>query len=90
MTIPENAPTPILVLLGQILERGGRFLSRPKLEINNLQLWSTQVRVQLAKIYGKESKKLTYFLPVPRNLAPQEIQDEMKTRFAHFQRLFLH
>ncbi|MRR55057.1 MAG: hypothetical protein EG822_11180 [Deltaproteobacteria bacterium] len=83
----ENGPTSILELLHQILERGGRFSSRPNLEIGNLQLWSTQVRAQLAKIYGKESKQLAHFQTVPRSLTPQEIQDEMQMRLSHLQRL---
>lgn len=87
MTTPENVPKPILELLDPILERGEKFSSRPKLENGALQIWSTQVRAQLAKIYGKEAKQLAHFLPVPRSLTPQEIQDEMKKRLAHLQRL---
>jgi predicted nucleotide-binding protein len=86
MTTTENTPKPFLEILDPILERGCKFSSRPNLEYGALQLWSTQVRAQMAKIYGKDSKHLAHFLPIQRNLTQQEINDEMKKRLAHLHR----
>ncbi len=87
MTTPEDAPTPIMKSLDLILEQGAKFAARPELEYGAFQLWSTRIRIQLAKIYGKESKQLAHFPSIPKTLKPQQIQDEMQKRFAHLQRL---
>lgn len=87
MTTLENTPKSILELLDPVLERGAKFSSRPDLEYGALQLWSVQVRTQLSKIYGKDSKQLTHFLPIPKSLKPPQIQEEMGKRLAHLQRL---
>lgn len=87
MTTPETSPTPVLKLLVLTLERGAKFAGRPLLDLGTVQLWCTQVRGQLAKIYGKDSKQLAHFLPIPRTLTPQQIHEEMQSRFSHLQRL---
>jgi len=84
----QTETTSIIKKIQQCLERGAIFTTKTILEHGALQIWSAQIRAQLAKIYGTDSTQVALFHSVPRTLTSQQVQEEMKKRLSHLQRLF--
>ena len=70
--ITPTEPTPIIEILRRFYEKGKILSANLQLRRGGLQLWSSTVRSQLAKIYGKNAQQLDYFPRVTEEL-PQEL-----------------
>lgn len=83
----NTGPKAILDLLCQRLEHGVRLRNDPVLTRDPVQTWSSLVREQLQKIYGKRMADIKYFSSLPSQMSALEVQKTIATRCEHLERL---
>lgn len=83
----NTGPKAILDLLCQRLEHGVCLRNDPVLTRDRVQTWSSLVREQLQKIYGKRTAEIQYFSSLPSQMSALEVQKTIATRSEHLERL---
>ena len=79
----STEPTPIIESLLKFIERGTDYVRKSELARGNLHFWTSSVRSQLAKIYGKDAPQLAYFPLVTSDFPNHLIREELSKRVAH-------
>lgn len=84
----STEPTPLIVIFRRFLDRADQLSKAPKLSQGGLAIWTSGIRSQLEKIYGKDSPILEHFPRIPLQPPLKDIHGELAKRVAHVQRIF--
>ena len=82
-----NPTTPLIQILHQALIQADKMAKAPKFGQGQLIAWVNRIRVQLEKIYGKDSLNLEYFPPISRGTTIINIHGELEERVAYIRLL---
>jgi len=87
--MPESAneSESILEILQRVLKRAERRLGAQNLSRGDLAFFTTPVRAQLAKIYGKDAPLLAHFSSIASDLPPEHVGGELSRRIDHLRRI---
>ena len=83
MSDVSTEPTPIIESLLGFIERGTDYVGKAELTRGHLHFWTSGIRSQLAKIYGKDAPQLGYFPLVASDFPNHLIREELSKRVAH-------
>jgi predicted nucleotide-binding protein len=86
-TNSSSEPTPVVTILRRLLARGDQLAKIGNLSQGNVAMWTSGIRSQLMKLYGKNSLALEHF---PRILPKPPLLDthgELEKRIAHVRRM---
>lgn len=80
-------PTPLLVVLRQVLERADKILATSNPAPGALIMWNGAVRGQLMKVYGRNAPQVDHFpLIALGTIRPETVRDEFTRRVDHLRR----
>ena len=86
-TSSSPEPTPLIAIFRRLLGRAEQMSKAPKLSQGGLAMWTSGIRSQLEKIYGKDSPVLEHFPRIPPEPPLRDIHGELARRVAHVQRI---
>jgi hypothetical protein len=87
LTSRENEPAPSLKVLHKHLARGEQLQEQVQVPRGLLHLWIGGVRSQLFRIYGRDSKQLTYFPLPPQDMNFPQTAKELELRLSHLKQI---
>ena len=86
-TSSPSEPTPLIAIFRRFLDRAELLSKAPKLTQGGVAMWTSGVRSQLEKIYGKDSPVLEHFPRIPPEPPLADTHGELAKRAAHVQRI---
>jgi len=86
-TSSSTEPTPLIAIFRRLLDRAEQLSKAPKLSRGGLAMWTSGIRSQLEKIYGKDSPVLEHFPRIAPETPLKDIHGELAKRVAHVQRI---
>ena len=87
MAEQSTKPTSILELLRHLQERGNSLAKKPDPKGCDLHVWVHDVRANLGKIYGKDSRELSEFPAVPPNFPKVEVHTTLTYKLEQLSRI---
>jgi predicted nucleotide-binding protein len=87
LTDTPNEPTPLMIILHNLLQRSAEILSKSSVNRFQLNAWTSGVRSQLSKIYGKDVSQLPHFSSLTTSLPDYKVREELIKRVEHLRRI---
>lgn len=82
-----SEPTPSIMILRRLIDRGNEYLAKPRLHREMLAIWISGIRSNLETLYGKGAPQLAHFPQVPLDFPESSVHDELRRRIEQVRRI---